>query len=95
MAAGTTTHSLRGRIGAFAQHARYDTKETTAAARAAFLAKFEQEVDPDGTLSVPERHRRAVARRREYFARLALASALARRQPATPISTSSTGPAAS
>jgi hypothetical protein len=91
MAERPSDHSLRGRIGAFAQHSRYDTRETTSAGRAAFLAKFELEVDPDGTLPVPERHRRAVARRREYFARLALASAVARRKRATPISTSSTG----
>jgi hypothetical protein len=44
MAAGTTTHSLRGRIGAFAQHARYDTKATTAAARAAFLSSSKRSI---------------------------------------------------
>jgi hypothetical protein len=51
---------------------------TTEAARAAFLSKFEREVDPDGTLSPDERSRRAAAARRLHFTRLALASSRAR-----------------
>ena len=38
--------ALRGRIGAYRLHATHDTKETTKAARTAFLACFEREVDP-------------------------------------------------
>ena len=71
--------SLRGRIGAYALHARYDARKTTSAARAAFLGRFEAEVDPDGTLPPDERARRAEMARKGYFARLALASAKARR----------------
>jgi len=69
----------RARLAAYSLHAKYDAAETTAAARAAFLDRFERDVDPDGTLSVPERLRRAEAARRAYFTRLALRSAQARK----------------
>jgi hypothetical protein len=73
--------ALRGRIGAFSLHAA--GKTTTVAARAAFMAKFEQQVDPDGLLDPDERARRAAFARRKYFAQLALASAKARRRRST------------
>jgi hypothetical protein len=60
-------------------HARNDARETTVAARTAFLARFEAEVDPDLALDPQERRRRAEHARRAYFTRLALASAKARR----------------
>ena len=68
----------RGRIGAHCLHARYDSKELTAPARAAFLAKFEREVDPAGALPEEERRRRAAHARQAHFARLARLSAIAR-----------------
>ena len=74
---------LRGRIGAYVQHANHDPHETTAAARAAFLSRFECEVDPDNVLDLAERRRRAQAARKAYFARLALRSAQVRRQRAS------------
>jgi hypothetical protein len=55
-----------------------DAAAHTAPARAAFLARFEREVDPDGTLDPGERTRRAEHARKAYFLRLALASAHAR-----------------
>ena len=67
--------SLRARIGALSLHATHDPRETTAAARSAFLARFEAEVDPERKLPEPERLRRAEAARRAHMARLALASA--------------------
>ena len=70
----------RGRIGAYSLHATHDPKETTKAAREAFMARFEREVDPDGTLSPEERARRAEAARKAYFAQLARKSAKARRR---------------
>jgi len=70
----------RGRIGAYRLHATHDPRETTKAARAAFLARFEREVDPDGTLAPEERARRAEAARKAYFAQLAHKSAKARRR---------------
>lgn len=72
--------ALRGRIGAFRLHAARDPRISTSRARAAFLARFEAEVDPDGVLNPRERQRRALAARRAYFARLALRSAQARRR---------------
>ena len=71
--------SLRGRLAAHVLHARRDSRETTAKARAAFLARFEREVDPDGVLDPNERRRRAEQARRAYFARLSLAALEARR----------------
>jgi hypothetical protein len=73
-----TEMALRGRIGAFIQHSRHDSRESTAKARKAFLASFERQVDPDGVLPEVERRRRAEHARKAYFARLALASARAR-----------------
>jgi hypothetical protein len=70
--------ALRGRIGAYALHARRDPRETTARARVSFLQRFEREVDPEGVLPEHERRRRAEYARKAYFARLALTSARAR-----------------
>ena len=70
----------RGRIGAYRLHATHSPKETTKAARGAFMARFEREVDPDGTLTPKERARRAEAARKAYFAQLAHKSAKARRR---------------
>ena len=67
-----------GRIGAHRLHATHDPTKTTARARAAFLARFEREVDPDGVLPEGERRRRAEYARKAHFARLALKSAQAR-----------------
>ena len=72
--------SLRGRIGAYVLPSRYDSRELTKAARAAFESKFEREVDPDGVLPLEERLRRAEMARKAHYARLALASAEARRK---------------
>ena len=70
--------SLRGRIGAFRLHATHDPRETARAARVVFLKRFEQEVDPEFTLSAAERDRRAMAARKAYFAKLAYRSAVTR-----------------
>jgi hypothetical protein len=72
--------SLRARLAAHTMHAQHDAREITAAARAAFLARFEAEVDPDGVLTPEERRRRAEHARSAYFTRLAFAAAKARRQ---------------
>jgi hypothetical protein len=71
--------SLRARLAAYSMHAHHDTRVTSAPGRAAFLARFEAEVDPDSQLDPEERRRRAVHARSAYFTRLALASAAARR----------------
>ncbi len=77
--ASQAERSLRARLGAYALHAQHDSRETTANGRAAFLARFDREVDPEGLLEPDERRRRAEQARRAYFTRLALASAKARR----------------
>lgn len=69
---------LIARIGGLALAAQRDPREYTRAARAAFLSKFELEVDPDGSLAPAERARRAAAARRLHFTRLAHASAKSR-----------------
>ena len=71
--------ALRARLAAHAMHGRNDARATTAKARAAFLASFERQADPEGRLPPAERQRRAQQLRSAYFARLALASAKARR----------------
>jgi hypothetical protein len=77
--ASRAERSLRARLAAYALHAQRDPRETTANGRAAFLARFDREVDPRGLLEPDERRRRAEQARRAYFTRLALASAKARR----------------
>jgi len=73
-----TERSLRARLAAYALHAQHDPRETTANGRAAFLARFDREVDPEGLLEPDERRRRAEQARRAYFTRLSLAAAKAR-----------------
>jgi hypothetical protein len=68
----------RARIAAYALHAKYDSRDLTRAARAAFLERFEREVDPESILPPAERHRRAEAAKRAYFLRLARRSAAVR-----------------
>jgi hypothetical protein len=75
--------SLRARLAAYAMHAQHDSRDTSAPGRAAFLARFETDVDPDGRLDPEERRRRAEHARSAYFARLALASVAARRAKRT------------
>lgn len=75
--------ALRARLGGLATAARHDTREVTAPARRAFMARFEALVDPDGTLPPAERARRAEAAKRLHFSRLALKSAAARKRRAS------------
>ena len=67
--------SLRGRLGAYTLHSQRDPKETTLAARTAFMQKFLDEVDPQHELPECERQRRAEAARKAHFVRMALRSA--------------------
>jgi hypothetical protein len=70
---------LRARMAAHLLHAQItDPSGHTAPARAAFLSRFEREVDPDGILDPQERARRAEHAKKAYFLKLALASAKAR-----------------
>jgi hypothetical protein len=69
----------RAQIAALTRHSRGDTKQATKAARAGFMAKFERECDPDGTLDPAERAVRAERLLRAHMIRLAAKSAEARR----------------
>lgn len=74
--------ALAARIAAHTKWASADPVEGTAAARRAFLDRFERQVDPDGVLPPADRSRRAEHARKAYFTRLALKSAQARRKSA-------------
>ena len=72
---------LRARLAAHTRWAQEtDRQAATAKARAAFLDRFDREVDPDGTLDPAERKRRAANARKAYYTGLALKSAQARRK---------------
>lgn len=74
-------HVTAGRIGAHESWARTaDRTGRTANGRKAFLAKFEDQVDPDRVLSDAERERRAEHARKAHFQRMALKSAERRRR---------------
>ena len=87
-AAGTRTpmtaeqRSLRARTGAYALHAKYDSRDLTAKARKTFLDRFEKEVDPEGRLPLGERARRAEHARKAHFSKLAMKSAAVRKRRA-------------
>ena len=70
----------RDRMAAHALHATQDPRVTTKPARDAFMARFERQVDPDGTLPELERHRRAEAAKKSSFLGLAMKSAKARQK---------------
>jgi hypothetical protein len=73
--------SLIGRIGAHKSWANtQDRSARTEPARRAMFEKFELEVDPNHELTPAERAKRAECARKEYYARLALKSAQARRR---------------
>lgn len=57
-----------GRLGALTTHAL--GKTTTRKARAAFEAKFERQVDPEGVLSPEERAKRAQFAMRAHYIRM-------------------------
>jgi hypothetical protein len=69
--------ALYGRLGGLTASAR--GTNTTEAARRAFLARFERQVDPDGTLPPAERSRRAEAAKRAHMTRLSMLARNSRR----------------
>lgn len=73
--------ALRGRIGAYARLANStaeDRRAFTEKARKSFMARFDDEVDPDRILPEAERYKRAEYAKKAFYARLALKSAQAR-----------------
>lgn len=72
---------VRARLAAHASWANTEDRSArTAPARAAALARFEVQVDPDRLLPTAERERRAQHARRAYFLSLAMRSSQARRR---------------
>lgn len=72
--------SLTARAAAHSSWANTpDRARRTLPARAAFLKRFEDRVDPGGTLPPAERERRAESARKAHFLALAAKSAEARR----------------
>lgn len=90
----STKRAMAGRKGAYVQHSRHDTRETTAAARRAFENSFLAKADPNNELAPAERQRRADAARAAHFADMQLRSAASRRKnrSSSARSTSSTVP---
>ncbi len=81
--ASPSERSLHARLAAHTLHARVtDPAAHTAPARAAFMSRWEREVDPEGVLTPEDRARRAEHAKQAYFLRLALRSAQARRAKA-------------
>jgi hypothetical protein len=74
----TTSRTLSARIAGFTRHALNGSEELSRKGREAMLARFAAQVDPQNLLSESERLSRALALRRAYMTRLALASAEAR-----------------
>ncbi|CAN5705960.1 hypothetical protein BH23CHL8_BH23CHL8_29540 [soil metagenome] len=70
--------SLRARLAAHALHARGGT--STKAGTAAFLNRFERQVDPDGALEPAERAKRAEHALKAHMATLALKASRARQR---------------
>ena len=87
MAASTTLtpseRSLRARLAShtrWAQTSPEDARKTGEAAQRGLVERFAREIDPDESLNPEERYRRARHARDAHMARLALASAKARRK---------------
>ena len=77
----STERKLRAKAAAYALHAQGGT--STKAGTAAFLARFEREVDPDGVLDPVERARRADFARKAHMTTLAFKSARAKSKRAS------------
>lgn len=75
-----SSRRLHAQAAAHTRWSREDDRQAaTGKARAAFIDRFEKEVDPDGVLEPGERARRAESAKKAYFKRLAIKSAEARR----------------
>lgn len=73
---------MRARLAAHTLHSKVDPTQHTAPARAAFMQRFIDEVDPNRELPEAERFRRAEHAKKAHFTRLALKSAKARSKAA-------------
>lgn len=78
MALTAAQRKIRAQIAANSRWSKEDPAASAARGQAGLLARFEREVDPEGTLSPAERARRAQSALRAHMQRLALASSKAR-----------------
>lgn len=80
MAASSSARSLQNRAAAHTRWSRCeDRKAALEPARSAFLKRFEDEVDPERTLSPEERARRTASAQSAYYLKLAAAGVAARK----------------
>lgn len=66
------TPQQRSKLGGLAYHARHGSQGLALAGQKGLMARFEREVDPDGSLAPEERQRRALAARRAHFTRIGI-----------------------
>ena len=71
MATPSADRSIRARNAALSRHARSDTVAATQPARDAYMATFDDAVDPSRELAPDERERRAARLRKVHFSNLA------------------------
>jgi hypothetical protein len=81
MALSPEQRTQRARLAAHAMHAQ--GKTNTQPARDALLRKFEDDVDPDRTLTPAERAKRVEHARKEYYTRLSFLASKAREKAAS------------
>lgn len=79
MTARKTRQQLAGKIGGLTNAATHDMAQTGRKGAAGLMERFRREADPDGALPADVRERKALLLRRSHFARLAMASAQARK----------------
>ena len=90
-----TERRLRAQLASYESWAQTpDRSARTAKGRAANMARFAKLVDPDETMPPDARAKAAEAARRAHYARMALASAKARRARSVTRSQGDGGPAA-
>lgn len=78
-----SSNALRASIGGLTTVLRYGPDEVAARARAGLDARFEREVDPDGSMEPAKRARLVELARTRYYRRLAFKSAEVRRNAKT------------
>lgn len=76
-----TQRKMRAQIAANTRWARCDNRsKATSKARAAFMDKFERQVDPAGVLVPEERAKRAENLRKAHYMKMSIRSAEARKR---------------
>lgn len=82
MNAQDSARRSNARVAALTRVSQVGGTAVSAPARAAFMAKFYDQVDPDRTLPIDEREKRATAARKAHFVALAARSVKSRQSKA-------------